>query len=352
MANQFPQGSFNYDPNYDPFRSANKVIEPIMTLGSAMAGMIPTGYAHMISPEAGQRMQDATTYIPRTPEGMEGLTSLANSYPIQKMQDLSQWYDGKIDKYGEGHPLLQTIAATLPTAATLPRGALTSAAMGLGSKVNQVHRALGKLDPILMNVETSTASRADDIAETLRRFKEASASAKYNNAHLSKAMNTDYPMGQGVWTGEEGTAQFHPNVMANMSHFHPEEINAMREYLGQYGIGAGRFRPDLIQQPSRANAMQVMDANPQWIKDIGAHYAANDIPAVVFSQPNNRAMLFNMNTDSPSGLTALRDAPMLKGKKVRYGQSREQLDRNYIDSVESARATGTKKTPKKVAKGS
>lgn len=206
------------------------------------------------------------------------------------------------------------------------------------SGINRANRAMRTADPLLMNVETSTANRSDDVAETLRRFKEASGSSK------------DYPVGQGVWTGEEGAAQFHPNVMANIEDFSPEQVDHMRRMLDQYGIGAGRFRPDLISQPGHANAIQVLDADPEWIKNIGQHYAQSDLPAVVFAQPNNRAMVFNMNSDLPKDLSALLDAPQLKGKKVRYGEANIPTDRNYIDSVESARVTGTKKAPKKKAK--
>ena len=206
------------------------------------------------------------------------------------------------------------------------------------SGINRANRALRTPDPLLMNVETSTANRSDDAAETLRRFKEATGSSK------------DYPVGQGVWTGEEGAAQFHPNVMANIEDFSPEQVDHMRRMLDQYGIGAGRFRSDLISQPSRANAIQVLDADPEWIKNIGQHYAQSDLPAVVFAQPNNRAMVFNMNSDLPKDLSALLDAPQLKGKKVRYGEANIPTDRNYIDSVESARITGTKKASKKKAK--
>jgi hypothetical protein len=70
----------------------------------------------------------------------------------------------------------------------------------------------------------------------------------------------------------------------------------------------------------------------------------------VFAQPNNRAMVFNMNSDLPKDLSVLLDAPQLAGKKVRYGKATIPTDRNYIDSVESARVTGTKKPPKKKAK--
>lgn len=206
------------------------------------------------------------------------------------------------------------------------------------SGINRANRALRKPSPLLMNVETGTANRADSIEETVRRFKEASGSSK------------DYPVGQGVWTGEEGAAQFHPNVMANIEDFSPEQIDRMRNMLDQYGIGAGRFRPDLISQPSRANAVQVLGADPEWIKNIGQYYAQNDLPAVVFSQPNNKAMVFNMNSDMPKDLSVLLDAPQLIGKKVRYGEANIPTDRNYIDSLESARITGTKKTPKKKAK--
>lgn len=206
------------------------------------------------------------------------------------------------------------------------------------SGINYANRALRTPDPLLMNVETSTANRSDDAAETLRRFREATGSSK------------DYPVGQGVWTGEEGAAQFHPNVMANIEDFSPEQVDHMRRMLDQYGIGAGRFRSDLISQPSRANAIQVLDADPEWIKNIGQHYAQSDLPAVVFAQPNNRAMVFNMNSDMPKDLSVLLDAPQLAGKKVRYGKATIPTDRNYIDSVESARVTGTKKPPKKKAK--
>jgi hypothetical protein len=218
------------------------------------------------------------------------------------------------------------------------------------SGINYANRALRTPDPLLMNIETSTANRSDDAAETTRRFKEAVAQAKFGRRDLGPALQNEYPIGQGVWTGEEGAAQFHPNVMANVDDFLPEEIDHMRQLLDQYGIGAGRFRPDLISQPSRANAVQILDADPEWIKNIGQHYAQSDLPAVVFAQPNNRAMVFNMNSDLPKDLSVLLDAPQLAGKKVRYGKATIPTDRNYIDSVESARVTGTKKPPKKKAK--
>lgn len=230
------------------------------------------------------------------------------------------------------------IAAGAKAAYEVARPLARSAAEHTVSGINYANRALRTPDPLLMNVETSTANRSDDAAETLRRFKEAAGSSK------------DYPVGQGVWTGEEGAAQFHPNVMANIEDFSPEQVDHMRRMLDQYGIGAGRFRSDLISQPSRANAIQVLDADPEWIKNIGQHYAQSDLPAVVFAQPNNRAMVFNMNSDMPKDLSVLLDAPQLKGKKVRYGKATIPTDRNYIDSVESARVTGTKKPPKKKAK--
>ena len=230
------------------------------------------------------------------------------------------------------------IAAGAKAAYKVARPLARSAAEHTVSGINRANRAMRTADPLLMNVETSTANRSDDVAETLRRFKEASGSSK------------DYPVGQGVWTGEEGAAQFHPNVMANIEDFSPEQVDHMRRMLDQYGIGAGRFRSDLISQPGHANAIQVLDADPEWIKNIGQHYAQSDLPAVVFAQPNNRAMVFNMNSDLPKDLSALLDAPQLKGKKVRYGEANIPTDRNYIDSAESARVTGTKKTPKKKAK--
>jgi hypothetical protein len=230
------------------------------------------------------------------------------------------------------------IAAGAKTVYKVAKPLARSATEHAVSGINRANRALRTPEPILMNVETGTANRSDDAAETLRRFKEASGASK------------DYPVGQGVWTGEEGAAQFHPNVMVNMQDFSPEQIDRMRRMLDQYGIGAGRFRPDLISQPSRANAVQVLGADPEWIKNIGQHYAENDLPAVVFAQPNNRAMVFNMNSDLPKDLSVLLDAPQLKGKKVRYGEANIPTDRNYIDSVESARVTGTKKAPKKKAK--
>jgi hypothetical protein len=250
------------------------------------------------------------------------------------------------DPYGDirGLDLLNLVGAEVPFVAAgkaaykVAKPLARAAAENTIGGINRANRALRTPEPILMNVETGTANRSDDAASTLRRFKEASGSSK------------DYPVGQGVWTGEEGAAQFHPNVMVNMQDFSPEQIDHIRRMLDQYGIGAGRFRPDLIQQPSRANAVQILDADPEWIKNIGQHYAENDLPAVVFAQPNNRAMVFNMNSDMPKDLSVLLDAPQLAGKKVRYGEANIPTDRNYIDSVESAKVTGTKKAPKKKAK--
>lgn len=230
------------------------------------------------------------------------------------------------------------IAAGAKAAYRVAKPLARSAAEHTVSGINRANRAMRTADPLLINVETSTANRSDDAAETMRRFKEVTGSSK------------DYPVGQGVWTGEEGAAQFHPNVMANIEDFSPEQVDHMRRMLDQYGIGAGRFRPDLISQPSRANAIQVLDADPEWIKNIGQHYAQSDLPAVVFAQPNNRAMVFNMNSDLPKDLSVLLDAQQLKGKKVRYGEANIPTDRNYINSAESARVTGTKKAPKKKAK--
>jgi hypothetical protein len=335
------------DGNEDFTRSTRSITEPLMTMGSAMGAMPLAGYASMVDPSLGEDVQQQLTYIPRSDEGMRGIESLMNSAPVKAMTNMSEWYGDQIDKYGEGHPILQTIAATLPTAVSLPRGAIRSGLMDAGTMINKGRTAIAGRGPLMLNIETSTARRADDAAETVRRFNKANAWAKHRRPELGDASMSDYPIGQGVWTGEAGAAQYHPNIMADMSHFEPQEIDDIRRSLKQMGIGAGRFVPDLIPQPSRANAMQVLDADPQWIKDIGAHYAAKDIPAVVFAQPNNRAMLFNMTTDQPGGLNALRGAPQLKGKKVRYGQSFEQLDRNYIDDVESAKVTGT---PKKASK--
>jgi hypothetical protein len=242
------------------------------------------------------------------------------------------------------------IAAGAKTAYKVAKPLVRAAAESTVSGINRANRALRTPDPLLMNIETSTANRSDDAAETTRRFNAARSEAKYGRSDLGGAMKHNYPIGQGVWTGEEGAAQFHPNVMANVDDFSPEEIDHMRQLLDQYGIGAGRFRPDLISQPSRANAIQILDADPEWIKNIGQHYAQSDLPAVVFAQPNNRAMLFNMNSDLPKDLSVLLDAPQLAGKKVRYGKATIPTDRNYIDSVESARVTGTKKPSKKKAK--
>ena len=242
------------------------------------------------------------------------------------------------------------IAAGAKTVYKVAKPLARSATEHAVSGINRANRALRTPEPLMMNVETSTANRSDDAAETMRRFKEVAAEAKFGRRDLGPAMQSEYPIGQGVWTGEKGAAQFHPNVMANIDDFSPEEINHMRQLLDQYGIGAGRFRPDLIAQPSRANAVQILDADPEWIKNIGQHYAQSNLPAVVFAQPNNRAMLFNMNSDLPKDLSVLLDAPQLAGKKVRYGEANIPTDRNYINSVESARVTGTKKAPKKKAK--
>lgn len=242
--------------------------------------------------------------------------------------------------------IIDALSVVAPGVAPLIR-ATPKLASGAVSGINRANRALRTPDPLLMNVETSTANRSDDVAETMRRFKEANARVKYGRG---ESMSHDYPMGQGVWTGEEGAAQFHPNVMANVNDFTPEETNHMLELLNQYGIGAGRFRPDLIQQPSRANALQVSDADPEWIKSIGQHYAQNDLPAVVFAQPNNKAMIFSTEGDMPNDLSMLLNAPQLTGKKLSYGKSNIPTDRNYIYDTESARVTGTKKSPKKKAK--
>jgi hypothetical protein len=281
-------------------------------------------------------------------------TGKPSPYKFDKSVGGSEWFSGLLDStgltYDDGEDTtgLEEAArlglgmvgpvALLKGARAIP-GAIDRAAPKINKATEDLLRRSAKpvfgteaavTNPPFLRGSASALNDPAFVAQGRRAVQEAQAAA--GGPYAGQPITT----GQGAWMGSEGL-ELNPLYVQTM----PAQKGSVRENkelmryvadtsrrLNQDANAVGRFVPQLVQDPSAANAMMLRNVSPADIRALAEAGLTDEM--VLAARPGNTAFVAGFGNEFSPAKAMSQIRSVVPNAKPTYGKSMEDLDRVFM----------------------